>query len=636
MFKYFKILILAVVTLSFSMLKAQRVERLRQAVNEASSNREKFYILMELANILSETDTTQALKTLREEAFQLAEGEPYLEGIYYFNKAGIYFDYDHQKSQKLYQKANDYLKWYTTEEAYRYRARLWHNYGVLEQYNDREYNLLNITLEYCIPFAEKSGDSDLLMGYFTDVGMILGNNKEYDRALEYYQKSLDQAQKEDKENEALLWTYLNMFDVYLEKKDKEYMSDLYNKTVSLWRQYPKSKLTGFVYLNEARYLATIGKTEEALESIDIGLKFTSKNNIPWDQNSLEYEKVRILKMLNRFDEAKQITQKLLKTSINKTIKKNQIRLIYDLANLEARLGNHNNAYDLMIKHDILKDSLMEENRKKMFADMEMQYRTAEKEKAIIQLENKNKLNQILLYGGISLFGVITAWVLYAWNVNRKRTKKDFLLRKQQQEIEITHALMEGEQQERNRLARELHDGLGGRITGIKMNVEILSQNYEKKEELQKIVKQLDIAIVELRNTAHNLDPSALQKYGLQTAISDFCQSLQNEKHNIKIYTNGLSDLQDKKWQLSVYRIVQELLTNAVKHSQASEIQLQATFKDNLLLIEVEDNGKGFDPKSISRNMGLNNIEARVNYLGGKMEIYSEEGIGTTINIECKI
>lgn len=636
MLKHLKILILTVIVLSFSPVKAQEPYKLRQAANEASSDREKFYILMELANILSQADTTQALKILREEAFHLAQGEPYLEGIYYFNKAGIYFDYDHQKSQKFYQKANDYLKWYTTPEAYRYRARLWHNYGVLEQYNDREHNLLDITLEYCIPFAEKSGDSDLLMGYFTDIGMILSNNKEYDRALEYYQKSLAEAQKENKENEALLWTYLNMFDIYLEKRVEAQVSDLYNKTISLWKQYPRSKLTGFVYRNEARYFAFIGKTEEALQSINKGLDFTSKNNAPWDQNSLEYEKVRILKTLNRFTEAKQIIQKLLKTSINKTIKKNQLRLIYDLADLEANLGNHDNAYDLMKKHNSLKDSIIEEKNKKMFADMELQYRTAEKEKAIIQLENKNKLNQILLFGGISLFGVVTAWALYAWNVNRKRTKKDFLLRKQQQEIEITHALMEGEQQERNRLARELHDGLGGRITGIKMNVEMLSQNSEKKEELQKIVKQLDIAIVELRNTAHNLDPSALQKYGLQTAISDFCQSLQCEKHHIKLYTDGLSDLHDKKWQLSVYRIVQELLTNAVKHSQASEIQLQSTFKDNLLLIEIEDNGKGFDPKSISRNMGLNNIEARVNYLGGKMEIFSEEGIGTTINIECKI
>ncbi|GET44962.1 tetratricopeptide repeat-containing sensor histidine kinase [Capnocytophaga felis] len=635
MLKHIKILILSIL-IGFSKIYAQDTAKLRQTANDASSGREKFYVLMELVNLLSETDTTQALKVLREEAFPLTKGEPYLEGIYYFNKAGVYFDHNHQKSQKFYQKANDYLKWYNTSEAYRYRARLWHNYGVLEQYNGREHNLLDITLKYCIPYAEKSGDSDLLMEYFTDIGMLLSNNKEYDRALEYYQKSLAQAQKENKENEALLWTYLNMFDVYLKKKDETDISNLYNKTVSLWKQYPKSKLTGFVYLNEARYFAAIGKTEEALESINKGLEFASKNNVPWDQNSLEYEKVRILRALNRFTEAKQNIQKLLKTSINKRIKNNQLNLIYYLAHLEANLDNYQSAYDLMVKHSSLKDSIVEEKNKRMFADMELQYRTAEKEKAILQLENKNKLNQILLFFGISILGIVVAWTVYARNVRQRRRKKDFMLRKQQQEIEITHALMEGEQQERNRLARELHDGLGGRITGIKMNVETLSQNSEQKEKLQKIVKQLDIAIVELRNTAHNLDPSSLQKYGLQTAITDFCQYLQCEKHHIKLYTNGLSDLHNKKWQLSVYRIVQELLTNAVKHAQASEIQLQVTFKDRLLLIEVEDNGKGFDPKSVSRNMGLNNIETRVSYLGGKMEIYSEEGAGTTINIECKI
>lgn len=635
MLKHIKILILSIL-IGFSKIYAQDAAKLRQAADNASSDREKFYVLVELADILSVTDTTQALKVLREEAFPLTKGEPYLEGIYYFNKAGVYFDHDHQKSQKFYEKADDFFKWYTTAEAYRYRARLWHNYGILEQYKGRDNNLLNITLKYCIPFAEKSGDSDLLMGYFTDVGMIFGNNKEYDRALEYYQKSLEQAEKQNKENEALLWTYLNMFDTYLEKKDIKQVSELYNQTISLWKQYPKSKLTGFVYRNEARYFIAMNNMEEAMESIEKGIEYTSKNNVPWDQNALEYEKLRVLKLLNHFAEAKQIALKLLDNPINKSIRKNQLKLIYDLAEIESKLGNHDKAYNLMVEHNSFKDTIMIRDSKKMFADMELQYRTAEKEKAILQLENKNKLNRILLFSGISLLGIAMAWMLYARNVHQRRRKKDFLLRKQQQEIEITHALMEGEQQERNRLARELHDGLGGRITGIKMNVETLSQNSGKKKELQKIVKQLDIAIVELRNTAHNLAPSALQKYGLQTAITDFCQYLQCEKHHIKLYTDGLSDLHDKKWQLSVYRIIQELLTNAVKHAQASEIQLQVTFKNNLLLIEVEDNGKGFDPKSVSRNMGLNNIETRVSYLGGKMEIFSEEGAGTTINIECKI
>ena len=616
-------------------INAQEISKLQDAVSTASSDREKFYALMELSSYLSYSDTILALKTLRQ-AYPLIKDEPYLQGIYYFNEAGIYFEYNPEKSQKYYLKANDYLKWYNTREAYRYKARLWHNYGVLEQYSNREDNFLNITLEKCIPLAEKSGSADLLIGYFTDVGVVFGNNKEFDKALEYYQKALALASKENKKNEAVLWTYLNMFEVYLDKADDKALANLHNETISLWKQYPKSKLTGLVYCKEAQYFKSIGKIDDALKSVEKGIDFLSKQNFSWDLNSLEYERVQIFKLTNRFAEAKQGLLKLLKSPLNKSSTKNQLKLTHELAEIEAKLGFHQNAFNLMVKYKKLKDSLIDENHKKMLADMELQYRTAEKEKAILQLENKNKLNRIFLFLGIFVVGVMTAWGIYAWNVRRKRRKKDFLLRKQQQEIEVTHALMEGEQQERNRLARELHDGLGGRITGIKMNAEILAQNLEQQEDIQKIIKQLDIAIVELRNTAHNIDPSALQKYGLQVALSDFCQSIQCEKHQIKLYTDGLADLRYKKWQLSVYRIIQELLTNAIKHSEASQILLQCTFKNGLLLIEIEDNGKGFDPKSISRNMGLNNIETRVSYLGGKMEISSEKGVGTTITIECKI
>ncbi|MDO5105588.1 sensor histidine kinase [Capnocytophaga sp.] len=619
----------------FQIGNAQQTDVLRDAVKNASSDTERFYALMELADYLSYTDTLQALQTLRK-ALPIVKGKTFFEGVYYFTEAGIYFDYNHQKSQKLYQKAEDYLKWHTTPEAYRYRARLWHNYGTLEQYNGREDRFLNITLDYCIPFAEKSGDSDLLMGYFTDVGMIFANNKEWDKALEYYRKSLSQAENTGRKNEALLWTYLNMLELHLNRKDTEKATSLYRETLNLWKQYPQSKLTALFFRNEAHYFLLVGKNDQALESIEKGTRFAQENNMKWDYDVLHYQKVQALKVLGDYQQAKTELQKLSERGTARAITKNELVFMYELADIESKLGNHEAAYGLMVRHRQLRDSLIAQNDKKMLADMELQYRTAEKEKAILKLENQNKLNRILLLSGIFIVLILSAWLVYAWNARKKRHKKDMLLHKQQQEIEITHALMEGEQQERNRLAQELHDGLGGRITGIKMNVEVLAQNRNEKVNLSDIVRQLDIAIVELRNTAHNLVPPALQKYGLCVAISDFCQSLQTEKQQIKLYTAGLNDLRNPKWQLSTYRIVQELLTNAVKHSEASLILLQCTFKDALLLIEIEDNGKGFDVKGVARNMGLNNIEKRVNYLGGTMEIDSRQGEGTTITIECKI
>ncbi|MGO1245799.1 MAG: sensor histidine kinase, partial [Sphingobacterium sp.] len=125
-------------------------------------------------------------------------------------------------------------------------------------------------------------------------------------------------------------------------------------------------------------------------------------------------------------------------------------------------------------------------------------------------------------------------------------------------------------------------------------------------------------------------------YGLDSALRDFVQNLQTRDTKIDFYASNLSQLTDRNKQLAVYRIVQELVTNAVKHAGALAIFLQCTVENNLLLIEIEDNGKGFDPTTIRRNMGLSNIETRVKYLNGKMNIDAFPQKGTSISIECLI
>ena len=212
---------------------------------------------------------------------------------------------------------------------------------------------------------------------------------------------------------------------------------------------------------------------------------------------------------------------------------------------------------------------------------------------------------------------------------------DMLLLKQQREIEISKALIDGEEQERKRLAQELHDGLVGSVTGIKMNVERLGRDSEN-EEWKAVAGQLDGTIAELRQTARNLAPVALLKTGLSKAIADFCQSIQTEKVPVHCYVSGLESIGDKNIQSSVFRIVQELVVNAVRHAEASKIILQCTFENGLLLIEAEDNGKGFDVKNTPVNMGLNNIRSRVKYLNGIVEIDSRPNEGTIITIECKL
>ena len=143
-------------------------------------------------------------------------------------------------------------------------------------------------------------------------------------------------------------------------------------------------------------------------------------------------------------------------------------------------------------------------------------------------------------------------------------------------------------------------------------------------------------MADIRDLSHNLMPPSIRQYGLEEAIKDFIQNVEVPATKIEYYASNMAALTHVNKQLSVFRIVQELVNNAVKHAKASRILLQTTIEGNLLLVDIEDDGVGFDPLTVKRNMGLNNIETRVQYLNGTMRIDSEPGKGTAINIECKI
>ncbi len=172
--------------------------------------------------------------------------------------------------------------------------------------------------------------------------------------------------------------------------------------------------------------------------------------------------------------------------------------------------------------------------------------------------------------------------------------------KQNSKISTLTALLEGQEQERGRLARDLHDGLGGLLSGTKLQLSILdthrSENIE--EGISKSISQIDGAVEELRRVAHNLMPDLLMKYGLVAAIEEFALRMSNSALSIHTefinYSNSISE----EKQLLIYRVIQELVNNAIKHAKASEIIIQISEEENILNLTVEDDGKGFDPASL--------------------------------------
>lgn len=611
----------------------QEIEHLDQNLKVATTEEQRFRALVELSDYWSYQDTFKAKDYLLQ-AKPLISGEDFLQGIYLFYEAGLYYGYNNPKSQAIYMQAEKYLKKVDTKESYRFRAKLWHNYGALEQQKDDDKAFLNITLTHCIPHAIKSGDTDLLMSYFTDVGMLFYNHKEYEMALEYYNKAINLVKSPDQETENLLWTYLNLFDLYFLQNQFEKSKEVLVKAETLLTKLSSKKLAAYFYKNKARILSKEKKFKEAQVAINEGLKLANQYNLYWDYHALRYERAQTYKDAGNLASAKQELGELL-SDPRSTMSKSRLAMINEIAGMEAALGNYEQAYQWTRKYKELNDSIGVLDFKQDMAELETKYRTAEKEQEIHLLESRNLLNRTFIISGLVVAGLIGLWIWYAWNARKKRNISETLLLKQQREIDVAKALINGEEQERKRLARELHDGLIGQVTGLKMNLERIARDHEPND-LSFVTEQLGSVIAELRQTAHNLEPTVLKNYGFEEAMRQFCQQMSSSAIEINFYSRGLEALKDKNIVLTLLRMIQELITNAVKHADATQIIVQAGLEDGFLLIEVEDDGKGFDTKQVKRNMGLNNLESRVKSLGGRLEIDSRIGEGTNFMITCQI
>jgi len=626
--------LLYTILLSWLSTSAQEIDSIQNLAATEKSVTKKTMLLFEISDYWSYTDSAKALKYLNE-AKGVANNNDYLQALAYYYEAGVYFDHDIERSQRLYMRSIQLLEAFNTPEAFEYKARVWHNYATLDQISGNDKSFLDITLKYCIPYAKKSGNKEIMSSYLSDVGMVFYNHKAYGKSIDYYQQAISVLNNEENDGDHLARTYINMAQSQIYQNDLVEAKESLSKSRSLLNHLPDSKIIAFFHIVKSMYHRAENEPDSSLLSINQGILHATKMNAEYDLLALNYEKYQLYKLQKKYQAAKEELESLLNNKKYEGLIKNRLAFLIELASTEEALGNYQLAYERLEDHRILNDSLHAEDVRSQIARMEAQYRTSEKEKEILTLQNKRRIEYMLLCASIAFIVLLSCVFFYALKQRKKRNQQQVLSLEQQREIEVSKALMEGEEQERLRLARDLHDGLGGMITGIKMKLDAKARLMNDTD-LIKTVEQLDAVLADLRRTSRNLIPENLMKYGLEDALKDYCQSINTNDIQISFYCNDLSGITDKNIQLILYHIMLELVNNAVRHAEATTILLQCTLEDDLLLIDVEDNGKGFDISTTKRNMGLNNIEMRVKYLEGKLNIDSRPGKGTTITIECRI
>jgi len=314
------------------------------------------------------------------------------------------------------------------------------------------------------------------------------------------------------------------------------------------------------------------------------------------------------------------------------------------ARQEPQLG-----YFYYNKAEMLNDSLLNTAITKHSIFTEKKFETSRKEAQIklqqSQLRQKSYLIYFLIAGAIALLAIsLLSYRNYKHRQKLQQAKIDEL--ETEKQLTATEAVLKGEEQERTRLAKDLHDGLGGMLSGIKFSLSNMKENLimtpDNVHAFERSIDMLDSSIKEMRRVAHNMMPEILVKYGLDTALKEFCTEID---HSSVLHVNYQSVGMQKAEipqtiSVTIYRIIQELLNNAIKHAHAKNVlvQLHQSDQEKLLAVTVEDDGNGFDINLLEKSAGMGwpNIKNRVEFLKGKIDLQSAPCKGTSIMIEINI
>lgn len=355
---------------------------------------------------------------------------------------------------------------------------------------------------------------------------------------------------------------------------------------------------------------------------------------------------QIFKQRGQYDAAKGYLLEALEKSKELKLADKQLRLESELAGFYELTGNFEQSLSHQKAYSRLKDSIDNKEIAVNINLLETAFRTAEKDKVLLQqklqlLEQENFLEQKNTYILIAAVLVVILGVLLFLFIKQFRQRKTIYdkqigLYRQQQAIEELKAIIKGEEQERERLARNLHDGIGGMLVAAKLNLGAIKEVYPKhpaQGKIEDVMHLLQNTSSEVRRTAHNLMPEILTRASLQDAIEIYCDELNvNGNLDSDIQFQGDFSWLQKSAELLIYRIVQELVQNVVKHSGADYMALLLRAYDQELSITIEDNGIGFEQDAQHQGFGLNSLKQRVAALRGELSIMSAPGRNTTIFI----
>lgn len=481
---------------------------------------------------------------------------------------------------------------------------------------------------------------------YNNLGIIYKKEEQFDKSLEYYKKALEiYTNLGSGIGVAICQGNIGAVAYELSRYDESIAHSL--QSIDGYKKLGLDQYVPYSMTNIGMALVKKGGLMEAerwfTESLDLYEQYGNKKEQAFTLNSLSelyYARAEYVQALEYASQSFELAAELGAGDEVKLASKSRA-LALEAVNQPQR------ALEFWKIHTVVSDSLLRKERTRAIAELQTEYETTKKEQQIELLKAEASIRDMeiaqarqLTVSMLLLIVLILALggIAYVQIKYRQRIREGEERKKVQEER--FYAVVQTEEKERKRIAQELHDGIGQVLTAARLNLSILEGEVANKLQrpLNNAARLLNDAITEVRNISHNMMPRSLMGGGFCDAIKDTVERI-NSSGKVKVHlvgnwASGFS-LEEEK-AVGLYRVIQELLNNSLKYSEATDIYLSiARQQDGSIDISVSDNGKGFDVSTISRSTGIGwkNIYSRMEMLHGQIDVQSQPMSGTQINLK---
>lgn len=537
-----------------------------------------------------------------------------------------YFKRDFDSSAYYYLSALDITK--NTGDSLEL-ASLYNKLGALYKERAEYQTSLNYSFKSLTIYQKLKNQRKTALLY-NNIGVSYEELKNFKLAEAYYKKALN-INIHENNNEGIARNYVGMGNVsiMLNKMNEAY--DYYQKAAVIFRELGWGIELSVALNNMGDVLDHQKKYAESLEKRLEALQISEETEDIQSQAKYHLYTADVLMKMKHFDEA--LSHIRSSEKLFASIKSHEIQM--DLFEMYSKYYFGSNDFEkgseFLNKFHTLKDSIYSAELSKNIASMEVKHNTQQLRLEKAEAETKKlratqQRNYIAL--GTFLLLITGSVIFYSSRQKIKRTE----------ERKRISAMLQSEEEERARIARDLHDGLGQILSTARINAAALEGNIGQEDEpiLQTTLNLIDQSLTDLRSISHNLMPQVLSEKGLIEAVRELTDKI-NSARELQVqffYPQGFPSL-EKPVQVVLYRVIQEIVNNTLKHASATAIKISLSVKNRVFLIQIEDNGKGFDTGLIEKSSGIGwkNIKMRLSLTNTQLRLVSEAGKGTKVSIE---